>query len=596
MAQVAHPMTEALSVPIPAHDHIVQFYERDSVLVDAVASHLRSGLESGGAAIVIATPGHGDDLVALWTAQGCDVSTWIAEGRLSIADAEKSLQSFLVDDWPDAALFDATIGRMVADANARFGRVQAFGEMVALLWARERYGAAVYLEGLWNGLAVKHRFSLYCAYPMRDCGTPGTSESFEAVCRAHSHVVSAEMDAAPEVARGRMIAALQQKARALEHEIAVRQRVEALLADRERELSDFLENGVYALHRVGPDGTILWANKAELRMLGYEAREYIGRNIAEFHLDKEAVAETLRRLGEGDTLFDRPAKLLAKDGTFRHVLMSSSARIENGKVVSTRCFTRDVTDRWLAQEALRERGAVLHLAMQGARMGYWVGDLDRNAMRCSQELASMIGLSGTFEWQFDAFMALIHPDDRQAFRSAWQACLEQPQPFLCQFRVRRDTSDWRWFEARGEAVYDHDGVPRRFYGVCMDVTARKRDEQSLLHLAAIVDSAEDAIISKGLDGIIRSWNAGSVRLYGYEAAEVIGKPITIIIPPDLHYEEKQILDSIKAGRRVDRYETRRLTKDGTERQVSIAVSPIRDPAGRIVGASNIGRPTPARVR
>lgn len=352
---------------------------------------------------------------------------------------------------------------------------------------------------------------------------------------------------------------------------------------------DFLENGVYGMHRVGPDGTILWANQAELDMLGYARDEYVGRNIADFHADRGLAHEWLRRLARGGELRDQSARMIAKDGTMRHVLISSNALLRDGKLVSTRCFTRDVSDRWLAQEALRERGAVLHLAMQGARMGYWVGDLERQTMRCSHELATLMGLSGAFDWSIDAFVALIHPEDRGLFRSALEAAIASREPFLCQFRVRRDMSDWRWFEGRGEAVFGDDGAPRRFYGVCMDVTARKREEQMLAHLAAVVDSAADAIVSKNLDGIVSSWNAGAARIFGWQPEEMVGKPITTIIPPELHHEEAQILAKIRAGERVEHYETRRVAKDGTLRHVSLAVSPIRDSTGRIVGASKIAR-------
>ena len=572
-------------------DHFVQFYEQDSALIEAVARYLRKGLESGAAAVMVATPEHEAQLIEFWKEQRFDPSPYKREGRFIVLDAAQTLELFMLDAWPDEKLFDEVIGNVIGDAQRGFGDVVAFGEMVALLWARGLRGAAVRLEDLWNKLANKHRFTLYCAYPMRDCATVDAAAAFREVCHSHSHVIPSETyrDVRDEHEQLRLIAELQQKAAALENEVGTRRRIESMLADRERELADFLENGVYGLHRVGPDGTILWANQAELDMLGYAANEYIGRNIADFYVDKDIIADVLQRLAKGETLRDHAAKLKAKDGTIRHVLVSSNALREDGKLVSSRCFTRDVSDRWLAQEALRERGAVLHLAMQGARMGYWVSDLHRQTMRCSHELATLFGLSGAFEWTLDAFVALIHPDDRQRFRDALRDSIEQHNEFICHFRVRRDLSDWRWFEGRGEAVYNDDATAKRFYGVCMDVTVKKREEQMLAHLAAVVDSAEDAIVSKSLDGIVTSWNGGARRIFGYEAAEMIGKPITSIIPPELHFEEAEILAKVRAGQRVDHYETRRIAKDGSERRVSLSVSPIRDTMGRIVGASKIAR-------
>jgi PAS domain S-box-containing protein len=155
--------------------------------------------------------------------------------------------------------------------------------------------------------------------------------------------------------------------------------------------------------------------------------------------------------------------------------------------------------------------------------------------------------------------------------------------------VRTDTATWRWYEGRGEAVYDNNGTPTRFYGVCMDVTGRKRAEEQLAHMAAVVESADDAIVSKTLDGVVKSWNAGAARIFGYAPEEMIGRPITVIIPPELHHEEADILSRIRAGQRVDHFVTTRVAKDGTRKKVSITVSPVRNSAGEVIGASKIGR-------
>jgi PAS domain S-box-containing protein len=111
----------------------------------------------------------------------------------------------------------------------------------------------------------------------------------------------------------------------------------------------------------------------------------------------------------------------------------------------------------------------------------------------------------------------------------------------------------------------------------------------LARLAAIVQSSDDAIVSKTLDGLIVSWNAGAVRLFGYQPEEIIGKSITALIPPELHAEERDILDRLRRGEPIDHFETIRLRKDGRRVQLSITVSPIRDASGTIVGASKIAR-------
>ncbi|MGZ5010126.1 MAG: PAS domain S-box protein [Methylobacter sp.] len=130
----------------------------------------------------------------------------------------------------------------------------------------------------------------------------------------------------------------------------------------------------------------------------------------------------------------------------------------------------------------------------------------------------------------------------------------------------------------------------------VDITERKRAEEASMLLAAIVESSDDAILSKDLNGIIRSWNAGAERLFGYSAEEAIGKPVTLFIPPELHAEEHRILQRLANGERIDHYETVRVARDGRKIDVSMTVSPIKDSAGKIIGASKIARDISERKR
>jgi PAS domain S-box-containing protein len=125
---------------------------------------------------------------------------------------------------------------------------------------------------------------------------------------------------------------------------------------------------------------------------------------------------------------------------------------------------------------------------------------------------------------------------------------------------------------------------------------RLRAEEDTRRLASIVDNSQDAIISKNLDGIIQTWNRGATRIFGYTAAEVIGKPVTILMPPERINEEPGILARLRAGERIDHYQTVRQHKDGTLLDISLTVSPIRDKAGRIIAASKIARDISAQKR
>jgi PAS domain S-box-containing protein len=252
-------------------------------------------------------------------------------------------------------------------------------------------------------------------------------------------------------------------------DVTERRAAEAALRQKEAELRDFIENASVALHWAGPDGTILWANRAELKLLGYAKEEYVGRNIVDFHVDRPIIDDILHRLLRKEEVHGYEARLRCQDGSIKHVLINSSGLWEGERFLHTRCFTHDITDR-------------------------------------------------------------------------------------------------------------------------------KRAEEAQARLAAIVESSEDAIVSKTLDGIITSWNQGAEHLFGYAAAEAVGQPITLIIPPERHYEEPAILERLRRGERVEHFETVRVAKDGGRLDISLTISPVRDSGGRIIGASKIARDISARKR
>ena len=121
--------------------------------------------------------------------------------------------------------------------------------------------------------------------------------------------------------------------------------------------------------------------------------------------------------------------------------------------------------------------------------------------------------------------------------------------------------------------------------IARDITERKRFEEFEKRFSSIVEFSDDAIVSKDLDGIIKTWNPGAEQLFGYTAKEVIGKPITLLIPMDRHDEESDILSRIRRGERIDPYETVRRRKDGSLIEISVTASPLKNPEGRIIGAA-----------
>jgi PAS domain S-box-containing protein len=147
-----------------------------------------------------------------------------------------------------------------------------------------------------------------------------------------------------------------------------------------------------------------------------------------------------------------------------------------------------------------------------------------------------------------------------------------------------------------EAIKDSDGNIVGAVNCFQDITERRRAEDAALRLAAIVASSDDAIVGKDLDGIITSWNAGAERIFGYLAEEIIGKPITILIPADHQKEEEAIIERIRRGQRVEHFETVRQRKHGSLIDVSMTVSPVKNSQSKVIGASKIARDITERKR
>ncbi|MEX2125155.1 MAG: chemotaxis protein CheB [Woeseia sp.] len=143
--------------------------------------------------------------------------------------------------------------------------------------------------------------------------------------------------------------------------------------------------------------------------------------------------------------------------------------------------------------------------------------------------------------------------------------------------------------ANATALFDASGEVTGAINLVVDNTERKLAEQAKADLAAIVESSDDAIVSKNLEGVIRSWNRGAERMFGYSAAEAIGQPVTLIVPRDLLSEEEEILEKLRHGEGIDHYETVRVTKDGRRLDVSLTISPVYNAANQVVGASKIAR-------
>jgi PAS domain S-box-containing protein len=356
---------------------------------------------------------------------------------------------------------------------------------------------------------------------------------------------------------------------------------------------DFFENGAIALHLVGEDGIILHANGADLDLLGYPAEHYVGRHIAEFHSDQDVIDDILARLTRGEKIVRYPARLRARDGSIKHVEITSSGHFRDGKLINTRCFTVDVTDLQRARTELTRQDSTYHQILDGLPVAIYTTDRHGTITYCNRAAAELAGREpriGQDKWCVT--FRLFTPDGKELPHDEcpMAIALRENRPVRNQEAIaQRPDGSFFPFLPFPTPIRDEKGDLIGAVNMLLDLTDRRLADEARQHLSAIVESSFDAIVSKDLNGIIRSWNFGAERLFGYTADEAIGKPVNMLIPADHSDEEPRILDRIRHGERVETYETIRQRKNGSMVPVSLTVSPVRNAAGQIIGASKIAR-------
>ena len=201
------------------------------------------------------------------------------------------------------------------------------------------------------------------------------------------------------------------------------------------------------------------------------------------------------------------------------------------------------------------------------------------------------GLAGVGSSAYDVALVASRLGARRGTELVCEACQAGPAPPMILLGRQEDSEEDLEARRAGAVDYlvkDRTGAEVLERAVRYAV-ARRRAEESRSRLAAIVESSEDAIVGKALEGVITSWNRGAESLYGYSTAEVIGQHFSIIVPPELRGEMTELLERVGRGESIRRLETVRLTQDGGRREVSLTISPIRDSAGKVIGISTIGR-------
>lgn len=331
---------------------------------------------------------------------------------------------------------------------------------------------------------------------------------------------------------------------------------------------------------------ILYWNRGAEQLYGWSAQEAIGQVThpllkTRFPVSREAVDALLAtgQQWEGELV------QTCKDG--RQVVVESRqvlARESSTHPAAILEINRDITERKQRElENQEQYRTIVHTANEGI----WLIDTQAQTLYINERMAALLGYT-VEEMLGRPVPEFVFPEDvpkaQERIGKNLQGTFEQ-----FDFRFRRKDDRPLDVLVSTSPVRDGRGRVSGVLGMFTDLTERRRAEVDQLRLAAIVESSDDAIVSKTLEGIITSWNFAAERMFGYSSQEAVGKHITLIIPEELREEEETILAKLRRGERIDHFGTVRMHKDGTRLDISLTISPIKNSAGQIIGASKIAR-------
>ena len=344
-------------------------------------------------------------------------------------------------------------------------------------------------------------------------------------------------------------------------------------------------------------GRITFLNPVAEALTGWLLGEACGRPIGQVfrvvneQTRAEAESPVARVLQTGTKIgpADHNA-LITRSGVAMSIEDSAAPiRDSSGAMTGVVVVFHDVTKRRRIEIALAASEERFHGIFNQAAVGIVIADMNYRYVEANQRFCDLLGYTSE-ELRQLTVMDVTHPDDRLR--------TDEQVAGLRSGKRSRYTHEKRYLRKNGSSVWCRTTVavlkatgegPQHFLAIIDDISDWREAEEARSRLAAVVESTDDAVVTKTLAGIITTWNRGAQRLFGYEAQEVIGKPVTLLIPPDRIDEEPCILEKLRRGERIEPYETVRMRKDGTRFDVSLTVSPIVNAQGEVIGASKIAR-------
>jgi len=384
-------------------------------------------------------------------------------------------------------------------------------------------------------------------------------------------------------------------ARIYAYEITQRKRAEEELRKSGELFRLAMDNMPDAISIYDAERRYQFINAAGLRRIGKPLESLVGRRIDEVYEEetRSAFWPALMRTYEMGTPQTIETRLKMPTGLY-DLIMTFVPMLKDGQVHRVLNFTFDITERKRAEDAVQTSEQLLKLFIDHAPASLAMFDREMRYLSVSRRWMSDYGLGER------DLRGLSHYDLFPEIPERWKAIHRRA---LAGEVVRDDNDRFdrldgsvQWLRWEVLPWHDAAGDVGGILVFSEDITERKKAEEAQGRLAAIVESAEDAIIGEDLNGIIQTWNVGAENVFGYRAEEVIGKPISLLVPPGHTDEVPEILARIKRGEHIENFETERMRKDGTIVPVSLKFSAIKDASGRVIGASKIAHDVTERKR
>jgi PAS domain S-box-containing protein len=373
-------------------------------------------------------------------------------------------------------------------------------------------------------------------------------------------------------------------------------RAKEALRESEERFRHMADNAPVMIWVTEPDGACAYLSRSWYEFTRQTRETGLGFGwLSAIHPDdRQYVHEAFIAANDKGESFRLECRLRRQDGEYRWVIDSAVPRLSpNGEFLGYIGSVIDISDRKRAETALEESEERFRMLTNNAPTLIWVNG-PTGCEFVNQAYLEFLGMDEEEICGHD-WTQFIHPEDREGYVNAYFEAVSRRGRFEAECRLHRRDGEYRWVQSVGMPRFE-GGELKGYIGASADIHERKLAESVSAQLAAIVESSSDAIIGMDLNGIITNWNKGAEKLFGYAADEIIGKPAPILFSEDRLDEERQILERLRRGERIEHYDTLRWRKDGREIDISLTVSPIRDKAGKVIGASKIARDISERKR